>query len=150
MATRTEREIQLAFASLLDRVRVINESWTKDTFRKAATHVANVSMSEALRFHDTMMELNYLTPASDKRKLKPNFDVGVWSNTDAMLGFVREIMKANDDLIQQRGPKKGVPRVINQPTLNLHDIPHEVLVEELRSRGWTVKCFREEVHVIEL
>lgn len=147
METRTERALQLALAALLDKVRTSETSWSKGAFQNAANHVANVSPSEAGRFQTALVELNYLTPGSNKKTLKPNFDANYWSNPDAMLGFVKEILSIAD-IVRVPGPKKGSHRTV--PTLTLSEIADDALIEELRSRGWTVKCFKEITQVIEL
>ena len=169
MANRTEREFMIALGRLLDRVRVLNKSWSIDTFREASTHVANVSKSEATRFQQALLEMNYLKEAGDKRKLKDNFDPKYYKNTDACLAFISEILEANPDIVQTRGPRKGSKRI---PVINnvvdeiidaevitpeiLEEIPCEItlqdytaqdLVTELRNRGYAVTCVREVITI---
>lgn len=149
METRTERALQLALASLLDKVRTSETSWSKGAFQSAANHVANISPAEAGRFQTALVDLNYLTPGSNKKVLKPNFDANYWGNPDAMLGFIKEIMDVVD-ITRMRGPKKGTPRRSAEPTITLQDIEDTLLIEELRSRGWTVDAYKEIVQVVRL
>ena len=95
MAKRTEREFHIALGKLLDRVRIQN-SWSRESFYTAATHVANISSSEAIRFFKALVEMNFLQPASDRRKLSPNFDTIIWKNEDKRIGFIKEILEICD------------------------------------------------------
>lgn len=174
MANRTEREFMIALTHLLDRVRVLN-SWSVDSFRKAATHVANLKQSEASRFQKALLDMNYLTPGSDKRTLKTNFDPIYYKNTDACLSFIKEILEVNPDIIQQCGPKKGSKRVPVEPVIPevVEEVIEEVyeptldefstkelidelisrniadnpkhIIDHLRSNGWVITCARETV-----
>ena len=174
MANRTEREFMIALTHLLDRVRVLN-SWSVDSFRKAATHVANLKQSEASRFQKALLDMNYLTPGSDKRTLKTNFDPIYYKNTDACLGFVKEILEVNPDIIQQCGPKRGSKRIPVEPVIPevVEEVIEEIcepildefstkelidelisrniadnpkrIIDYLRSNGWVITCARETV-----
>lgn len=176
MANRTEREFMIALTHLLDRVRVLN-SWSVDSFRKAATHVANLKQSEASRFQKALLDMNYLTPGSDKRTLKTNFDPIYYKNTDACLSFIKEILEVNPDIIQQCGPKKGSKRIPVEPVIPevIEEVIEEVyestldefstkelidelisrniadnpkhIIDYLRSNGWVITCAREKVIV---
>lgn len=160
MNKRTEREFHIALGKLLDRVRVQN-SWSKDSFIKAATHVANISKSEACRFFHALDDMNLLIPASDKRRLAPNFDTIVWKNEDKRLGLVKEVLELHPNILQSRGrvkgkhyPKKTISHVeeveitpvevVQEEVINPLDcfLEHE-LVEYLRSKGWVVNAYRE-------
>ena len=178
MKSRTEREFMIALTHLLDRVRVLNRSWSIDTFREASEHVANVSKSEASRFQQAMLEMNLLKQAGDKRKLTSNFDVKVYKNMDACLGLISEVLETYPDIVQKRGPKKGFksiptiseivePELINETVdveFTLQDYSTEALFEELcsrepeaqifvdylRSQGWVITCAKEQTIVITL
>lgn len=175
MKSRTEREFMIALTHLLDRVRVSNRSWSIDTFREAATHIANISKSEASRFQQAMLDMNLLKQAGDKRKLTSNFDVKIYKNTDACLGLISEILEMYPDIIQQRGPKKGSKRVptiseivesevVDNVAVALEDYSTEELFEELcsrnpdaqlfvdylRSEGWAIACSKEQTVIITL
>lgn len=159
MAKRTDREFHIALGKLLDRVRVQN-SWSKDSFVKAATHVTNVTKSEACRFFHALDDMNLLVPGSDKRRLTPNFDTIIWKNEDKRIGFVKEILEMYPNILQSRGRVKGkvYPKrpiahveeveatieVVQEETINPLDCfeEHE-LVEYLRSKGWVVNIYRE-------
>ena len=171
MANRTEREFHLALVSLLNRVRALN-SWSADSFKEAATHVANIKQSEASRFQKAMLDMQYLAPGSNKRTLKDNFDPNYYKNTDACIGFIKSILEVNPDIVQQCGPKKGSKRIPVEPVtdetvvveeyeMTLQDFTTEALIDELisrniadnpkqiidhlRSNGWVITCARETV-----
>lgn len=148
MNPRTERELHTALGKLLDKVRVQNQ-WNINSFREASTHVVNVSKSEASRFYQALVNSNLLIPGSDKRKLAPNWEQRIWRNEDARIGFIREILEINPDIVQKRGPKFNKveqPVVIEEPTLS--SFTAQQLVNELRSRGYLVTATKE-ITVIE-
>lgn len=162
MAKRTEREFHIALGKLLDRVRVQN-SWSRESFHTAATHVANISPSEAIRFFKALVEMNFLQPASDRRKLSPNFDTIIWKNEDKRIGLVKEIIEIYPNILQSRGRVKGkhypkrVPAeiIVTEPlemeTINpLEYFTAQDLVAELRNRGFTVTASRQIITVEEL
>jgi hypothetical protein len=153
MTNRTERELHIALGKLLNRVRVQN-SWSAGSFIEAAKHTANVSKSEAFRFFKALEEMNYLKPASDKRKLTSNFNANVWTNVDMMLGLVKEVVELHP-ITKAKGPKKGYKRVLPHTEQVVEQIVEEVivvetdpfanltnkmLVDELRRRGCVVTC----------
>lgn len=162
MAKRTEREFHIALGKLLDRVRIQN-SWSKESFHTAATHVANISSSEAIRFFKALVEMNLLRPASDRRKLSPNFDTIIWKNEDKRIGLVKEILEIYPNILQSRGRVKGkhypkrIPTeiTVTEPleieTVNpLEYFSSQDLVTELRNRGFTVTASRQIITVEEL
>lgn len=164
MARRTEREFHIALGKLLDRVRVQN-SWNRESFYTAATHVANISSSEAIRFFKALVEMNLLQPASDRRKLSPNFDTIIWKNEDKRISFVKEILEMYPNILQSRGRVKGkhYPKRIISHTeeTSIEVVPEEIinpleyftaqdLVSELRNRGFTVTASRQIITVEEL
>jgi hypothetical protein len=164
MAKRTEREFHIALGKLLDRVRVQN-SWSRESFHTAATHVANISPSEAIRFFKALIEMNLLQPASDRRKLSPNFDTIIWKNEDKRIGLVKEILEMYPNILQSRGRVKGkhYPKriishteetsieVIQEEVVNpLEYFSAQDLVTELRNRGFTVTASRQIITIEEL
>ena len=159
MNKRTDREFHIALGKLLDRVRVQN-SWSKDSFIKAATHVANVSKSEACRFFHALVEMNLLIPGSDRRKLSPNFDTIIWRNEDKRIGFVKEILEIYPNILQSRGRVKGkhytkrtvshieeVETIVEETINPLTYFEAQDLVTELRNRGYAVTCVKEIVTI---
>ena len=163
MAKRTDREFHIALGKLLDRVRVQN-SWSKDSFVKAATHVANITKSEACRFFHALDDMNLLVPGSDKRRLTPNFDTIIWKNEDKRIGFVKEILEMYPNILQSRGRVKGkvyskkpithveevetAIEVVQEEIINpLAYFTPQDLVAELRDRGYVVTCAREIITV---
>lgn len=167
MAKRTDREFHIALGKLLDRVRVQN-SWSKDSFLKAATHVANITKSEACRFFHALDDMNLLIPGSDKRRLTPNFDTIIWKNEDKRIGLVKEILEMYPNILQSRGrikgkhyPKRSISHVeeitdiaviepIEEVVNPLEYFSPQDLVAELRSRGFTVTASRQIITVEEL
>ena len=159
MAKRTDREFHIALGKLLDRVRVQN-SWSRESFHTAATHVANISPSEAIRFFKALVEMNLLQPASDRRKLSPNFDTIIWKNEDKRIGFVKEILEMYPNILQSRGRVKGkhYPKISRTEEITVVEPVEEIinpleyftaqdLVVELRNRGYAVTCAREVITV---
>lgn len=158
MAKRTDREFHIALGKLLDRVRVQN-SWSRESFHTAATHVANISPSEAIRFFKALVEMNLLQPASDRRKLSPNFDTIIWKNEDKRIGFVKEILEMYPNILQSRGRVKGkhYPKVSHEEIAVVETVEETInpleyftaqdLVAELRNRGYAVTCAREVITV---
>ena len=167
MNKRTDREFHIALGKLLDRVRVQN-SWSKDSFLKAATHVANITKSEACRFFHALDDMNLLVPGSDKRRLTPNFDTIIWKNEDKRIGLVKEILEMYPNILQSRGrvkgkhyPKRSISHVeeitdiaviepIEEVVNPLEYFSPQDLVAELRSRGFTVTASRQIITVEEL
>lgn len=162
MAKRTEREFHIALGKLLDRVRIQN-SWSRESFHTAATHVANISSSEAIRFFKALVEMNLLQPASDRRKLSPNFDTIIWKNEDKRIGLMKEILEIYPNILQSRGRVKGkhypkrvsteiaVTEPLEMETVNpLEYFSSQDLVAELRNRGFTVTASRQIITVEEL
>lgn len=159
MAKRTEREFHIALGKLLDRVRVQN-SWSKDSFINAAVHVANITKSEACRFFHALDEMNLLKPGSDRRRLTPNFDQSIYRNADKMIGFVKDILETNPNIIQKKGRKLGMKypkkqeeiiypvmctdvEVIEEMINPLTQFTPQDLVQELRNRGYEVTATRQ-------
>lgn len=167
MAKRTDREFHIALGKLLDRVRVQN-SWSKDSFLKAATHVTNITKSEACRFFHALDDMNLLVPGSDKRRLTPNFDTIIWKNEDKRIGLVKEILEMYPNILQSRGrvkgkhyPKRSISHVeeitdiaviepIEETVNPLEYFSAQALVAELRSRGFTVTASRQVITIEEL
>lgn len=150
---RTERELQLALAKLLDRVRV-NNSWGFRSFREMSEHIINVSKAEATRFHNALIEMDLLR-VNKGGKTIPNFDVKIWRNEDVKLALIREILEMFPDITQKKGRKKGFkyPKkakvaneivVVNEEEVNPLDLfTSDFLVAELRRRGYTVSATRQ-------
>lgn len=167
MNKRTDREFHIALGKLLDRVRVQN-SWSAQSFTEAAKHVTNVSKSEAFRFFKALEDMNLLMPASDKRKLAPNFDVIIWKNEDKRISLIKDILEIHPDILQSRGRVKGkhypkrtfshveeitdiaVIEPIEETVNPLEYFSAQALVEELRSRGFTVTASRQVITIEEL
>lgn len=141
----------IAFGKLLDRVRY-QGSWSRETFIKVSEK-AEVTKSEASRFHDALVHLGYLVPSKDRRKTTPTFDVNVWHNEDAKHTIIRRVL-ADYPVIQKRGRIKGkvytksTTVVAVVPTNPLANISAKELVSELRNRGFEVTC-KKSVTIIE-
>lgn len=154
---RTGREFQLALGKLLDRVRATN-SWSKNSFKEASTHVIGVSKSEAFRFYKALVEMDQLRINANKR-VSANFDVTIWKNEDKKLRLIKDILEMFP-IEQHRGrvkgksyPKKNVTpavttmaevAVILQEEINpLSTFSAQDLVRELRERGYVVTATRQ-------
>ena len=164
MTKRTDREFHIALGKLLDRVRFQN-AWNAESFISAAVHVKNVSKSEAARFYKALVDMNLLTPGTDKRRLTPNFDVIIWKNEDKRIGFIKEILEMYPNILQSRGrvkgkvyPKRTLSHVEEVETTVVEVVQKEIinplayftpqdLVAELRDRGYVVTCVREVITV---
>jgi hypothetical protein len=143
----------IAFGKLLDRVRY-QGSWSRETFIKVSEK-AEVTKSEASRFHDALVHLGYLVPSKDRRKTTPTFDVNVWHNEDAKHTIIRRVL-ADYPVIQKRGRVKGkvytkpVTAIAIVPVNPLANISAKDMVAELRSRGFVVSCKKEVIITEEL
>lgn len=154
---RTEREFHIALGKLLERVRIQN-NWSVESFKEATKHTANIIASEGIRFQKAMIELNLIVPGTNKKTLKPNFDIIVWRNSDRMLSFIKDIIEMHPDIVQKRG-KKSIKSLIGNnndidkellPTIIQEDIinPFESftdsqLAQELRNRGYIVEAYKQ-------
>lgn len=157
-----EREFMIAATKLLDRVRFEN-SWSQSAFREAAKHVVNINQAQAARLQQAMIDMKYLIPGTNKRKLSSNFDASYFKNTDACLGFIREILKVNPDILQTPGPKPILVQeseeeqivitadlskistddlILELCTRDLAENP-KWLIDFLRENGWAITCARE-------
>lgn len=155
MTKRTERELHLALIALLRRVKVQN-NWSALQFATSAKTIDKLNSSEAVRFHKALADNGYLE-AIGKRKFKLKLNVNVWKNDDSMLVFVKEVLELIPDFTKQRGRKPSwmtaggtivpvkdpEPEEIIQPS-KLEEFSSKDLVEELRKRGWEVKCTKIE------
>ena len=159
---RTGREFQLALGKLLDRVRA-NNSWSKNSFKEASTHVIGVSKSEAFRFYKALIEMDQLRINANKR-VSANFDVTIWKNEDKKLSLIKDILEMFP-IAQHRGRVKGksypkknaapavttMAEVVLQEEINpLSAFSAQDLVRELRERGYVVSAKRQVMVMEEL
>ena len=111
--------------------------------------------------------MNLLIPGSNRRKLVPNFDANIYRNIDKMIGFVKDILETNPDIVQKKGRKAGViyPKkqeeivypvmctdleVVEEMVNPLTQFTSQDLVQELRNRGYKVTATRQVVITEEL
>lgn len=121
----TEREQMLMLAKLMSKVNKSN-NWTLDQFQKCATSVCvkespasrecHLKKSEASRFYTYLQEHDYLRPAADKRKNKPNFDSKIWTNEDVRMDWLRDVVLCSD-IFQNPGRKPGQKISKKEPDL---------------------------------
>lgn len=121
----TEREQMLMLAKLMSKVNKSN-NWTLDQFQKCATSVCvkespasrecHLKKSEASRFYAYLQEHDYLRPAADKRKNKPNFDSKIWINEDVRMDWLRDVVQCSD-IFQNPGRKPGQKISKKEPDL---------------------------------
>lgn len=148
-----DREKLIAFSKLLNRVKFQN-TWNPDTFAACAEKTENVSKSEGIRFYKALVELGYLVKSG--RIFKPSFDTKIWNDEDYRLNIIKNILEAQP-VIQKRGRVKG--KVYDKPKETaivvaqhnpLESFSPDILVKELRSRGFEVTCKRSVTVVEEL
>lgn len=164
MKQTSERKVQLALGKLLTEVYHLN-TWSEETFTKCASK-AHVARTEAVRFYQSLIEMNLLKFDKQRQTFIANFDVIIWKDEDAKLGLVRELMEIFPIRLQ-RGPskksnktaKKAEPKAKNmeeaaillQAEINpLSQFSAADLVAELRNRGYEVKASKVITTVEEL
>lgn len=164
MKQTSERKMQLALGKLLTEVSHTNK-WSEETFTTLASK-AHVARTEAVRFYQSLIEMNLLKFDKQRQAFVANFDVIIWKDEDAKLGLVRELMEMFPIRLQ-RGPskksnkaaKKVEPKAQNmaeaaillEAEINpLSQFSAQDLVAELRNRGYEVKATKTITTVEEL
>lgn len=164
MKQTSARKVQLALGKLLTEVYHLN-TWSEETFTKCASK-AHVARTEAVRFYQSLIEMNLLKFDKQRQTFIANFDVVIWKDEDAKLGLVRELMEMFPIRLQ-RGPskqsnktaKKAEPKAQNmaeaalllQAEINpLSQFSAQDLVAELRNRGYEVKATKTITTIEEL
>lgn len=172
MKQSSERKMQLALGKLLTEVSHTNK-WSEETFTTLASK-AHVARTEAIRFYQSLIEMNLLKFDKQRQAFVANFDVIIWKDEDAKLGLIRELMEMFQIRLPKgpaKGSKKSAKKVstpsglskerraktmeeaatLLQAEINpLSNFSAQDLVRELRERGYTVKASRTYTTVEEL
>lgn len=172
MKQSSERKMQLALGKLLTEVSHTNK-WSEETFTTLASK-AHVARTEAIRFYQSLIEMNLLKFDKQRQAFIANFDVIIWKDEDAKLGLIRELMEMFQIRLPKgpaKGSKKSAKKVstpsglskerraetmeeaatLLQAEINpLSNFSAQDLVRELRERGYTVKASRTYTTVEEL
>jgi uncharacterized protein (UPF0335 family) len=165
MKQTAERRLQLALGQLLTNI-YHNRNWSEETVINLASK-AGIARTEALRFYHSLVEMNLLKFDKQRQSYVANFDVVIWSDEDAKLGLVREIMemfpirlrKGRVKGSRNKSAKKTKPQAKNveKTTIRLQEEINPLsqfssvdLVTELRSRGYEVKASKVITTVEEL
>jgi hypothetical protein len=164
MKQTSERKVQLALGKLLTEVYHLN-TWSEETFTQCASK-AHVARTEAIRFYQSLIEMNLLKFDKQRQTFVANFDVIIWKDEDSKLGLIRELMEMFPIRLQ-RGPSKKSnktakevePKAKNmaeaalllQAEINpLSQFSAQDLVAELRNRGYEVKATKTITTIEEL
>ena len=148
-----QRELQLALGKLLTSVKN-TRNWSEETFTNLASK-SGIARTEASRFYNSLVEMNLLKFDKQRQAFVANFDVVIWSDEDAKLGLIRELMemfpirlhkgrvKGSHNKSAKKAEAKNMTEVaiIAQAEINpLSQFSASDLVAELRSRGYEVKA----------
>ena len=159
----THRELQLALGKLLTSVKN-TRNWSEETFTNLASK-SGIARTEASRFYNSLVEMNLLKFDKQRQAFVANFDVVIWSDEDAKLGLIRELMemfpirlhkgrvKGSHNKSAKKAKAQNITEVaiIAQAEINpLSQFSATDLVAELRSRGYEVKASKVITTVEEL
>lgn len=164
MKQTSERKMQLALSRLLTEVSHTNK-WSEETFTTLASK-AHVARTEAVRFYQSLIEMNLLKFDKQRQTFVANFDVIIWKDEDSKLGLIRELMEMFPIRLQ-RGPSKKsnkTARKVEPKAKNMEEaailLQAEInplsqfsaadLVAELRNRGYEVKATKTITTIEEL
>lgn len=152
---QSERKLQLALGKLLTNVHH-TRNWSEETIVNLAAK-AGIARTEAIRFYHSLVEMNLLKFDKQRQAYVANFDVIIWSDEDAKLGLIRELMeifpirlhKGRIKGSHNKSAKKAEPKAKNmeeaaillEAEINpLSQFSAADLVAELRNRGYEVKA----------
>jgi hypothetical protein len=164
MKQTSERKMQLALGKLLTEVSHTNK-WSEETFTTLASK-AHVARTEAIRFYHSLIDMNLLKFDNLRQTYVANFNVSIWTDEDAKLGLIRELMEMFQIRLP-KGPAKGSKKsakkaepkaqnmeeaaILLEAEINpLSQFSAADLVAELRSRGYEVKASKVITTVEEL
>lgn len=152
---QSERKMQLALGKLLTEVSHTNK-WSEETFTTLASK-AHVARTEAIRFYQSLVDMNLLKFDKQRQAFVANFDVIIWSDEDEKLKLIHNLMemfpirlhKGRVKGSHNKSAKKAEPKAQNmaevalslQAEINpLSQFSAQDLVSELRNRGYEVKA----------
>ena len=162
---QSERKLQLSLGKLLTSVNN-TRNWSEETVINLASK-AGIARTEASRFYHSLIEMNLLKFDKQRQAYVANFDVVIWSDEDAKLGLIRELMemfpirlhKGRVKGSHNKSAKKAEPKAQNmeeaalllQAEINpLSQFSAQDLVTELRNRGYEVKATKTITTIEEL
>ena len=162
---QSERKLQLSLGKLLTSVNN-TRNWSEETVINLAAK-AGIARTEAIRFYRSLVEMNLLKFDKQRQAYVANFDVVIWSDEDAKLGLIRELMemfpirlhKGRVKGSHNKSAKQAEPKAQNmeevaillEAEINpLSQFSAADLVAELRSRGYEVKASKVITTVEEL
>lgn len=162
---QSERKLQLSLGKLLTSVNN-TRNWSEETVIDLAAK-AGIARTEAIRFYHSLVEMNLLKFDKQRQAYVANFDVVIWSDEDAKLGLIRELMemfpirlhKGRVKGSHNKSAKKAEPKAQNmeeaalllQAEINpLSQFSAADLVAELRNRGYEVKATKTITTIEEL
>lgn len=165
MKQSSERKMQLALGKLLTEVSHTNK-WSEETFTTLASK-AHVARTEAIRFYQSLVDMNLLKFDKQRQAYVSNFDVIIWSDEDTKLELISDLMKMFPIRLHKgrvkgshnKSAKKAEPKAKNmeeaafllQAEINpLSQFSAADLVAELRNRGYEVKATKTITTVEEL
>lgn len=150
---QSERKLQLSLGKLLTSVNN-TRNWSEETFVELATKVG-IARTEASRFYYSLIEMNLLKFDKQRQAYVANFDVVIWTDEDAKLGLIRELMeifpirlhKGRVKGSHNKSAKKVEAQNMAEAALSLQaeinllsQFSAQDLVSELRNRGYEVKA----------
>lgn len=162
---QSERKLQLSLGKLLTSVNN-TRNWSEETVINLAAK-AGIARTEAIRFYHSLVEMNLLKFDKQRQAYVANFDVVIWSDEDAKLGLIRELMemfpirlhKGRVKGSHNKSAKKVEPKANNmeevaillEAEINpLSQFSAADLVAELRNRGYEVKATKTITTIEEL
>ena len=162
---QSERKLQLSLGKLLTSANN-TRNWSEGPFVELASK-AGIARTEVIRCYHTLIEMNLLKFDKQRQAYVANFDVVIWSDEDAKLGLIRELMemfpirlhKGRVKGSHNKSAKKVEPKAQNmeeaalllQAEINpLSQFSAVDLVAELRNRGYDVKATKTITTIEEL
>lgn len=160
---QSERKLQLSLGKLLTNANN-TRNWSEGPFVELASK-AGIARTEASRFYHSLIEMNLLKFDKQRQSYVANFDVVIWSDEDAKLGLIRELMEMfpirlhkgrvkgshNKSAKKVEAQNMEEAALLLQAEINpLSQFSAADLVAELRNRGYEVKASKVITTVEEL
>ena len=160
---QSERKLQLSLGKLLTSVNN-TRNWSEETVINLASK-AGIARTEASRFYHSLIEMNLLKFDKQRQAYVANFDVVIWSDEDAKLGLIRELMEMfpirlhkgrvkgshNKSAKKVEAQNMEEAAILLQAEINpLSQFSAQDLVTELRNRGYEVKATKTITTIEEL
>ena len=160
---QSERKLQLSLGKLLTSVNN-TRNWSEETVINLASK-AGIARTEASRFYHSLIEMNLLKFDKQRQSYVANFNVSIWSDEDAKLGLIRELMEMfpirlhkgrvkgshNKSAKKVEAQNMEEAALLLQAEINpLSQFSAQDLVTELRNRGYEVKATKTITTIEEL